>query len=498
MRRRRLTLLLFTIILSITLVPIYAVASGNATISNPGTMKIGDTKVVTVSFSASDQAVFLFTVSSSNPSVLQVVGTSNFNPTAAGSITVTVKAVANGSADIVVSGEGNLVTGDYEEFPLTGKRTVTVSAPPVTPPVTPGDGGQEKPPAVDNTEKEKVPAKTPEQIAKDNAEAEAAAKAKEEAEELAAEELAKKTPLITSIDVISLSSKKNNESLIVIGTELDTWAYEYSLPKRIDKFRLSVVGIDEDVVLTFDEEHEFAENDSVSKEILVKATKGEIAQELVIKISKDESIPIEIEVDGVLSTVFEDEELDEYMLASGFTRNTYKGSNDQDISFFSFDKVNIQLLMNVNNEVQWYLLEEGNVVGEPLSLQFDSDNKPFFILTAPEEISSLKLSGNKYSDANGGVQERLQNIDDSIKWSNDYKSWVLLDFEIVFGMRGDAVRDTFKYVKDTSVILAFVSFDAESSSTIKTVAIVSTVGLLSLSGYVIFNVIMNSRKHKED
>lgn len=497
---KKLYKIIIMILMVAALIPANGInaADGGVSISGPSELAPGASGTYTISFHADDTAYFQYSISGAN---MSVSGSGMLGEGEAKSAQVNVTATAGSegtgtiTANVTIATTGKSVT----EFTRSASKNVNIAKPAPTPPsVTP-------PSVTPPTQKPTPPpAKTPEQIAKEQAaakEAEAeAAKAREEAEkaaEEAAKELAQKTPLISTIEVVSMSDKRNNQSVNVTETAHDTWDYEYSLPKRIDKFRLSVLGVDEDVTLTYDENHEFVEGDEPVKAISIRAVKDDIVQEFTYKITKDQSVTAIFEVSGEQISIFEDDLLDEMMVASGFVRGTYKGSNDTDLSYFSFGDINVQLILNKDNELQWHLLSEDNVIGEPVGIVFDAEKNPFFVMEAPLEMAELEFRGNPYKFVEGKVEETLHNLDSSVKWQNRYKAWSYDDAQLVYGMTKSGEVDTYRHVPDVSTDLAVVAFDAQSDGSTKTVAIASSAGLVSLSGYILFNTITNIRKRKE-
>ncbi|WP_281192996.1 hypothetical protein [Erysipelothrix rhusiopathiae] len=143
-----------------------------------------------------------------------------------------------------------------------------------------------------------APSKTPEEL-----QAEAEQAEKERKEEIA------KSLLVESIDIVSSDTKLYGETLKTIKIEEGKTEYEYTLPKRVNKFLLDVASTSGDVTLTYDKEYEFKE-DVKEHVITIRGAQEDVVKEykLTLKQNLDEPTVVKMEDQDV--TVYEDELLD--------------------------------------------------------------------------------------------------------------------------------------------------------------------------------------------
>ncbi|NLL74152.1 MAG: hypothetical protein GX233_00045, partial [Erysipelothrix sp.] len=81
------------------------------------------------------------------------------------------------------------------------------------------------------------------------------------------------------------------------------------------------------------------------------------------------------------------------------------------------------------------------------------------------------------------IDPEIHDVDSGLKFKDTYKSWDYEVGEVVLGFT-DSISEGLIY------------FDAETDNSTKTVAITSSVGLVTVSGYVLATTLMNIRKRK--
>ncbi|QIK69981.1 hypothetical protein G7062_06620 [Erysipelothrix sp. HDW6C] len=462
---KRITNITITFLLMLTMVlPIYA-ASGYVSISAPGTVSPGESFTVTISYSASEVSVYDFSIGGSGA----ISGGTHHTADVAGSTSLTMTAGSEGTGYISVSGEGATLS-DYSPFGLSASATVNVVAP-----NTGGNSGGENP-GGGNTGGTGTPSGAQETAA----EREERETAEREAAEKEEKETAQKTPLIKEIDIVSTADKRLGDVLTKIVPEFDTFEYAYKLPKQVDKFLLEIRGVEEDVVLTYDKNYEYKDGDKVLKEIIVRAVKGEITQEFKLNVTKDETPDIIRDVEGVKKKVYDDDGLDAYMKTLGFARKDYK---EGEIPSFFYEKgaVKMQLLVDDQKNASWHTLTKENALSKEVILISDEKLTPFVITGAPEESAVLTLQDEKYTSKEIVIDPKLQAVDSTMKFKNNYDGWAFDDGEVVYGMTVDGVEGP--YYKDAKNVVktAVVGFDKVNQS-YKLWAYVATGLLVVVSG----------------
>ena len=486
MKKFKITLLAFLVLLQFT--PIHAASIG---ISGPTSIPLNGTGSISInSPNSSTQG----TINNSNNGVVQVLSdgksvTSSKFIFENGSGSINLKAVAAGTATIKIVSSGFSDSGD----PLTGVTKVfTITVPEPAPPVTekpaPPAVEQPKPPVVDNTEKEKTPEQK--QKAKEAAEA---AELEREALELA---LRQATPLIDSIEIISESDKFNKEVLHKFVTEKDLFEYEYVLPKRVDKVSLNAVKAVDSASFNVEEVYEIGEGES-SKVIELNLVDGEVEQTIKITLKKDDTPDVITEFNGKPLRVYQDELLDPFMIEKGFKVASFEVDEVKSM-YYELGSIKLQLLVNDEKVASWHTLNEGNVIQEEIVMLQGPDEQVFFVKEANEELSDKRLYSKKYTEKTSAQLDLLAVIDPELSILSAYKSWDNEEDEIVFGYDKSAEEGLYFIDKEVNSKFAVVAFDQKASTVTQTIAIASSVGLVTVSGYVLATTLMNIRKRKED
>ncbi|HEY4537462.1 MAG TPA: hypothetical protein VIG45_03280 [Erysipelothrix sp.] len=397
------------------------------------------------------------------------------------SILVTAK--NPGTTTFVVSGKGEDLNGTgftfYEEITIEvyEKKTSNPPSQGVDDPSRPGyTESKPEPQAPQETEAEKA-----ERLEREK---------KEEEERKKAEiEESKKVPLVSSINVISASDKLNGEVLKTIETESEKFDYEYTLPRRIDAFKLDLKS---DANLDYVKDHKFADGEN-EKKIVVKAHNDDFEQTINILIKRNTDTYVERKVGDKSLAVYEDELLDALMKEKGFERKTFK-EGDQEVSYFTKGKVNMQLLVDDKNNGQWYLLNDKNEAVKPLAMVLDKDGNVLFILEANEEMRKETLHGNKYETKSRDLGKEFANIDKELKIENKYGAWEFADGEIVWAMNENLEEGLYHIANDGTIKAAVVAFD-QVDGKMKNIALGTSIALVGLiAANIAYFVVTKTKK----
>lgn len=486
---KKLKRILLGIMLSITLIPIALqninAASANISLSMPNQVKVGESFSVTASYSGSEKILWEISISSNSGVSKSFEDYNNFEGRVSGSQSITTSISSPGTYTFYASTDGSMGYDSETYANAQTSRSITV----VSSSTGGGDTGGGDTGGGDtdggggggNYYPQEPSEPTPEEIAQ---------KEKEEKEAL------QKVPLISTVEFISNSSAHSGIIINTIKPEEDKWSYDYTLPKRINKFILDVKGTSEDVVLTYDKEYEFAEGVTEAKTINIRAVKDDIIQEYTLKVSPDTSKPIEVNVADVSYRLFEDDLLSEYMKKQGFKVESFKNTADVAIPFYSMDKVKIQPLLDSENNASWYRMNDENQAIEKVSLLFDNDAKPLFVVEAPEEEKNQTIQTVSYKQKEYEIPEELTSIDTEIKWDNKYSSWDTQDGDVVQAMRSDSNPDKYRINPEKDVVVAVVSFDQINSSMYQWWAYISTGLLIAVSAAFIWFLNKNNKLNK--
>lgn len=473
-------------LLVLVIVPINA-ASGNASISGPGSVYVGESINVTVTVSGSEASVYDLTVSASG----SASGSQKMVMDSAGSKSFSFKTNGTGTAYISVSGEGSTLS-DYSTFSVSGSKSISV----IEKSTNPGTGGNNGNNGGSNNNGggTKPGTSNPGTTKPDKELTEEEKKAKEEAEKKAQLEAEQKIPLVEGIKISSRSPKMEGVALETLGTEEGTFSYSYELPKNIDRVGLELIPSKEGVELTYEKEIDFAA-DETSKTITANAKSGEISQDYEIVLTRTIPVVNKTEIDGKKLTVLDDDTLDGNMKNIGFERQEYEIEGGMGYFFVNGD-IKLQLLVDENNNGSWHLLDEANKPSEEVIL-LESGTNYALVLNAPETMQKETLNTEKYSEKTVDFESRYTEVSTTLVMNNKYKAWTAEDGEVFYGiMNGGEKRLHYKTKNDDGLVFekAFVGFD-HTNGTSKTVAIVSTatLGIAVIAG-VVYTIMLKKKK----
>lgn len=474
---------IFTIVTIITLTlgtlfnaNVIEAASGNISISGNSNVEVGSEFTITVSYSASEDSVYDFTVSGSG----SISGGGKHTADTKGSVSFKFKANSTGPGTITVSGNGAIITPPFSKFVLSGSKTINVNAPYVP------------------------PVKTPEQIAAEKAAAEKAEAAKKaaaekaEAERKEAEEKERlasleRTPMFKNIEIVSNSVKQKDQVVGTIATEESVFEYEYTLPKRVNEFNLSLTGENENAVLTYEVSHKLEEEEN-EKVIEFYTTEADIVQNYKLTVKRDLTEDVVVKVDDSEFTVYIDKLLNTRMEELGFTINPID-INGLTTQTYSLGDVKIQLLVDKDDNAKWYVLDENNLPKEEVVLLLNEDKKPFFVVeSTDEELLKKTLHGEKYTGHSNEGNTFFTEIDAGLKFKSDFSGWKFEEGKVVYGYTSEGVAGIYYLDATNNAIKAIVAFDAAGNNTMKTIAIASSVALVLVSAYAVYVTMILKRK----
>lgn len=419
----------------VSFLPIHA--EGSSASAAKSSLAVGETTSITVR-NADSQAILQATVTSSGS-----VSASVSIVVVDGSETFTVTANSAGSGSITISGYGE----DLEGNRITINQTLAFN---VTEPSTGGGGSSggntggsgSTSPTVDNTEEDK----------RNNQKTEA---------ELAQEELERRqrTPLFTNIMLTSTSDKRNGEVVHEITTLEDTFEYEYTLPKNITSLSLDMTPLAEDVVLTYDREISFLDEE-FSKDVTITAVQDDVSQTFTLKLTRPQLVTTSYQIDSVEYSVWDDEALDEWMMGLGFERQTYQDTNGSDSLVYVKDSTRLQLLVNDENQATWILLDENNAMIREVVLLIDAESKIWFVSEAPESYHSLTHKKAGYEDQTIVLNNTMTSLNSSFTFKSTIKGWAT-DEGVITYATDTSNHEEFIFVGEDNVVKsAYVSFDA--------------------------------------
>ncbi len=330
--------------------------------------------------------------------------------------------------------------------------------------------------------------KTPEQLAEEKA-----------AEEAKAKEDAQKNPLISSFNIISNNEKKFGETLSDIPTAVDTWEYEYKLPKRIDSVLLDVKSVSETTTLTFDKEQKFAEGEK-TKDIVIRAVDGEITQEYKLKLTLDDSEPVKVNVGDKTATLYDDEALDKLMTEYGFTKEAIDQNGTASFAYQK-DAMKLQLLTDEKQNAQWLALDKTNAAKTVVYPVLQDEGK-MYLLTAPNPEMAKQTYGGVAVTPKDLDFKKFEGVDSSLKFDKQVSVWDLEGESgmIVNGMQTTDSEPRLYHIDNTQKLTpAFVAFDVASSKTTKVWAITATVVAVALAaGFGAYLYVNRAPKKRKD
>lgn len=408
-------------------------------ISGPNSTNVGSTFKITISGNSNtsydlkidyDRSKLEFVTSSENCYGLTCSLIARSQSTA----TITFRAISTGPApaNISVSGYGSVVSGDDNEFAVSGSKSITVNPKPTT--------NRPSTPSVDNNN-DKYPSK----------------------EELEQRELEarKLVPLVSSFEVVSTSDKRNGEVLTTVESQKEQFEYTYKLPKRIDKFKINLTPTAENVTITGDLEHVFNEGDDPVKTITYTLKDDKIEQTYVIKIEKNTEEMIPVTVDEIGYKIYDDDLLDAYMEGLGFTKTGYPIDENVSSSYFLLESIRLQLLIDNENNAFWYLLDVDNKPVARTVMLSDSKRNIIFVLEANEELAKERIYDNSYQQHNVTLDEGLLKVDNNLNFEQSVMAWQWDENLAVYARGIDGVDDTYA-IKDGMIKTAVMAFDKTS------------------------------------
>lgn len=291
-----------------------------------------------------------------------------------------------------------------------------------------------------------APSKTPEEL-----QAEAEQAEKERKEEIA------KSLLVESIDIVSSDTKLYGETLKTIKIEEGKTEYEYTLPKRVNKFLLDVASTSGDVTLTYDKEYEFKE-DVKEHVITIRGSQEDVVKEykLTLKQNLDEPTVVKMEDQDV--TVYEDELLDRYMDKIGLKKTEIK-IGDQKINGFGNDNLKAMLTL-VDGEASWRLFNKDDEFLGDAVMMLQSEKEPFFIHSTTNGRDHEKVNKATYVDHTLELDKKILEIDPDLKFKETYKAWDLEnESQLIYGVNAKGKQGFYNLDTEKNIEWSIVGFD---------------------------------------
>lgn len=448
-QRNRLLVIMVTFLLILNIKPVAAASSISVSVKD----SYYSDEPVTITINASHDSDVMWDINVSSPQL------------SLSSLKGQGKRIFVGTSRSISENVGKLSVGSYTVSADTGKSTEMAQNKGVSANTsrtfkvisrsadTSGNKPADKPNIPTNDGKENTTTqKTEAQLAAEK-------KAREEAEaerEKAALEEAKLTPLFSEINIVSNSEKMKGDVLTTVKSEKSKFDYAFTLPKRIDSFKLDLKAV-EGATLTYDKEHTIEEGkDSIV--VPVKAVSGEISQDFKITISRNSDKPVMLKVGDNDLTVYDDELLDEAMKSFEFEKKTFE-QGEEKVPYFTKGSMSLVLLLEDDLAV-WHSLDKKMKVENAGVLYIDESNNALFILEAGEEATLEQLYGNKYSEKTLEINEALVSVDSKLKFKDTYQSWNYDENrEVVYGFDSTGDRDFYVF-GDNKIKAAVVAFDA--------------------------------------
>ncbi|URQ77881.1 hypothetical protein NBX27_03190 [Erysipelothrix rhusiopathiae] len=291
-----------------------------------------------------------------------------------------------------------------------------------------------------------APSKTPEEL-----QAEAEQAEKERKEEIA------KSLLVESIDIVSSDTKLYGETLKTIKIEEGKTEYEYTLPKRVNKFLLDVASTSGDVTLTYDKEYEFKE-DVKEHVITIRGAQEDVVKEykLTLKQNLDEPTVVKMEDQDV--TVYEDELLDRYMDKIGLKKTEIK-IGDQKINGFGNDNLKAMLTL-VDGEASWRLFNKDDEFLGDAVMMLQSEKEPFFIHSTTNGRDHEKVNKATYVDHTLELDKKILEIDPDLNFKETYKAWDLEnESQLIYGVNAKGKQGFYNLDTEKNIEWSIVGFD---------------------------------------
>ncbi len=441
------------IALVLIIVPIQDINAASFSVSAPGSATPGQRVWVGVNFSGEGK----FTISASNGSG----GGTFWYPGDGSGAYITVG--SSGSTTVTVTAVDAVTAGEVEISGSSVNKTIAINTPPAPKVETPA---------------EKAAREERERIAREKAEE--ADKAKKEAEEALEKEKAAKTPLFEGIEIISTSAKRNGKVITTIAPEFNVFEYAYKLPSNIDSIKLNVLLAEgSDTTLAYDLEHEI----SGTKDIDINAVLGDVTQDFKLSISTNDEELLKRD-DGY---VYSDEMLDEAMTDLGFTVEELEVDGVKS-NMFVMNNLSLQLVVDEDNEAEFYRLNEDNSVIDRGQIIIDDSEVYFVSSIVPEEFQDYKLHGNSLNSTEIVAPEFLSEVDESLSLKQNIRGWALDDGVLLYASDSNDTVEFVSFTADEGIKSAIVAFDKVDNTLLYAFYAVSGALLVTIVafGYYVF------------
>lgn len=293
---------------------------------------------------------------------------------------------------------------------------------------------------------------------------------KREEEEKREQEL--KSSFIESITIKSEDESRKGSELKVIEGEDEKLDYEYNLPIFVNKVGLDVKAASNDVTLDYEKSIEVTDE----KEVVIRATKGDLSQEFKLKLKPYDKEGKTVE-DGF---IYEDEKLTSAFKDLGFESKEFELDGKKS-SMFNKNDLNLQMIVNEENEALFYRLDEtGKFVEKGQIIVFERDLL-FVTSDVDDELKSKTLYGNGYSEVELDAPAFFADIDESLKMNQISSGWKFEDGIVVVALDDKLEKDTYNILAEKPFKAAVVAFDGESSPILVYALIGSVTLLLAVS-----------------
>lgn len=454
--------IIVVVLMTVLLLPIHTktiyAASGSISVSGPSTLAPGETGYYTLTFNASETAFFSYSTSVSNGSVggassSDVLGSGESSSESAN---ISVTAGSSGTVSISVSGVAATTSANPSEFSIGGSKSVQIVAPSSGGSSSGSTGGSSSGSTGGSSSgstgggssqsAEEAPAKTPEEI-----------KAEEEQAEKERKEALAKDLMVESIDIVSSDTKLYGDTLKTLKIEEGKTDYEFTLPKRVNKFLIDVAASSGDVTLTYDKEHELKDDEN-ERVISIRGVQEDVVKEYKLTIKRNLEESINVPIDGKDSAVYEDELLDRFMDSIGFKKEEIL-IGEQKVNGFSNGNLKA-LLAVVDGKASWRLFsKEDELLGDAI-MMMRSEKEPFFIQSTTNGKDHEKVNKAAYSEHTLDVDAKLVEIDPELEYKQTYNAWDMEDgSQLIYGVNAKGKQGFYNLDDDKNIEWSVVGFD---------------------------------------
>lgn len=293
---------------------------------------------------------------------------------------------------------------------------------------------------------EEAPAKTPEEI-----------KAEEEQAEKERKEALAKDLMVESIDIVSSDTKLYGDTLKTLKIEEGKTDYEFTLPKRVNKFLIDVAASSGDVTLTYDKDHELKDDEN-ERVISIRGVQEDVVKEYKLTIKRNLEESINVPIDGKDSAVYEDELLDRFMDSIGFKKEEIL-IGEQKVNGFSNGNLKA-LLAVVDGKASWRLFsKEDELLGDAI-MMMRSEKEPFFIQSTTNGKDHEKVNKAAYSEHTLDVDAKLVEIDPELEYKQTYNAWDMEDgSQLIYGVNAKGKQGFYNLDDDKNIEWSVVGFD---------------------------------------